>query len=69
MPLTEKILDGARSEHVKPIDLKAKPAAEKDNVLCIREGKPKKAYNPPVLRVYGRIDTAGPCRCQCTRIL
>jgi hypothetical protein len=63
MPPTETILDGARSEHVRPIALKTKPVAEKDNVLCVREGKPKKVYNSPVLKVYGTIHTAGPCRC------
>jgi hypothetical protein len=63
MPPAETILAGARSEHVKPINPKTKPAAEKDNVLCIREGKSKKVYNSPVLKVYGTIHTAGPCRC------
>jgi len=63
MQLTEKILDGTRDEHVKPVDLENKPAAENYNVLCIREGKSKKVYNSPVLRVYGTSRTAGPCRC------
>jgi hypothetical protein len=58
MQLTEKILDSTCND-----DRRHKPAAENYNVACIREGKSKKVYSSPVLKVYGTIHTARPCRC------
>jgi hypothetical protein len=63
MQLTVKVPDGIRYEPVKPVDLKNKSAAEHYNVFCTREGKSKKVYNSPVLRIYGRIHAASPTRC------